>query len=381
MAGGIKISFVPDVTQLIAATDDVSAAFGDVADSLDDMARDAADAGKTTGTEFQKGTDRAVDGVKELSRSFKDMTDDVSPKAKKVGDDLGDSVKRGTDEASEGVENFRDEADGTAREVAASFDGSADSIAGGFQELAANALSGFGPAGALAGLALAAGIGTFWSGFQEDAERAEQRISDMYDDMIASGAEFVSKDFISDELHKIYKGADDAAIKVSELRELADASGIPEPLLARALVGDEQARAEVTSEIARQRLAINETLDEATAKGSNAASSVDPWSKALRDVEDQIGGVADGFTEAQQNAAAANAAISGITAPTQGVAASAEDARSKFDGLGRQIASLPAVKLDIDTTAADEQLAAFRRRAAATPARVGVSMVGVNQVV
>jgi hypothetical protein len=369
----IKIALVEDVSSVIKGSQDVAKSFDDVADSLDDLAKDAQRAGKATGSEFARGTDDAVDGVKKLERSFKDMTDAVKPATKKVGDDLGDSVQDGTHKASESTEEFKDEARANFSEVASSFSGDMSSAT----DLVQGTLGGLagslgGPLGlAFGGLALAAG--TFAAAWQENSEKTKQTISDMYDDMLQSGAEFLSKDYIADQLGKIYQGADDAAIKVKDLRDLADASKIPEPLLARALVGDAQARAEVTSEIARQRLAITETLDEATAKGSNAAASVDPWSKALRDVEDAVDGTAGALTEAQRNAQAAGQAIAGITAPTQGVASSAEDARSKFDGLGRAIASLPdpEVSVRFDSSELDRYLAKQRTLQVGVVARPG----------
>jgi uncharacterized protein YoxC len=354
----IKIALVEDVSSVIKGSQDVAKSFDDVADSLDDLARDAQRAGKSTGTEFKRGTDDARDGVEKLERSFKDMTDAVKPASKKVGDDIGDSVKDGTHKASESTEEFKDEARSNFSEVASSFSGDMDSAA----DLVQGTLGGLagsltGPIGlALGGLGAAAGL--FYNQWKENSEKTKQTISDMYDDMLASGADFLSKDYIADQLSKIYQGADDAAIKVKALRELATESEIPEPLLARALVGDEQARAKVKSEIAARRLDINEALDDATAKGQNIAPVLAPAIQALQDVEDKVNGTSKEFTEAQRNAEAAGAAIAGITAPTQGVASSAEDARSKFDGLGRAISGLPSptVKVTADLTEARRQI-------------------------
>jgi chromosome segregation ATPase len=88
--------------------------------------------------------------------------------------DLGPRITAGLDEANEGMDDLRGEASSTSAEVAASFDGSIESIAGGFQELAANAFAGFGPAGQLAGLAAAAGIGLVISGLQKSADEANE---------------------------------------------------------------------------------------------------------------------------------------------------------------------------------------------------------------
>ncbi|MGB3375325.1 MAG: hypothetical protein WBA87_09315, partial [Microbacterium sp.] len=83
-------------------------------------------------------------------------------------------VKRGMRRAEDGVEEFKSEAASTAKEAAASFDGSAESIADAFQETAANAFAGFGPAGAAAGIAVAAGAGVIVEHFTKIKEAADE---------------------------------------------------------------------------------------------------------------------------------------------------------------------------------------------------------------
>lgn len=385
MAGGFKLSLVPDVAPFVAGMAKAQESLEDTADSLDDLARTAQTQARTAGQDIAKGidggTEKATGSVDDLVVSFREMAKAGQRASKDTGDDIGRNIKDGTDEAEGGLKEFGEEANSTARETAASFDGSADSITGAFQEVAANAFAGFGPAGALAGLALAAGLGTFWASWTENAEKSKQTVSDMYQDMLDSGAEFVSKEFITQQISAIYDAAQEGVIKVKELRELANASDIAEPLLARALVGDEQARQEVTTAIAEQRLAINEALDQATAKGENIAPVLAPAIQALQDIEDRISGSAEGFTEAQQNAEAARAAIDRIIAPTQGVAASAEDARAKYNGLGQEISKMPTVITPtVDMSEAERNVREFLSR----PRRlvIGVSATpGAPQVV
>lgn len=158
----IKIDFLSNVRDLIRGTDDVETALDDVADSLDDMARDA----KTGGREAERAVEKLEDSFRDAARRAKDLGD--------AGDKAGDDVKRGMRRAEDGVEEFRDEANSTARESAASFDGSAESIGDAIQEIAANAFAGFGPAGAVAGLAAAAGIGLAMAGFENLKESEEE---------------------------------------------------------------------------------------------------------------------------------------------------------------------------------------------------------------
>ena len=212
---GIKITLLSDVKGFLTGTKQAEDALEDVSDSLDDVAKDAAKAGDKAGDELadgiEKGTDDAADSVERLERSFKEMADsadkgateasgsvekldrsfkDLADSVKKVSKssgDIGKNVKDGTDEAGAGLEEMSSEAQGTATEVAASFDGSAESIVGGFQEAAANMFAGFGPAGAAAGLAIAAGIGIAVGKLQEAADKANELTEEAADFALEMG--------------------------------------------------------------------------------------------------------------------------------------------------------------------------------------------------
>lgn len=106
----------------------------------------------------------AVDVAGDVDRSFDKIARSSKAAARKVDADL--------DDAGAGMNDFKDEAAGTAREVGASFSGSFDDVAGGIQETLANALAGFGPIGAAAGLAAAAGIGLLTKGLQDATDKA-----------------------------------------------------------------------------------------------------------------------------------------------------------------------------------------------------------------
>lgn len=174
----IKIDFISNVRDLLRGTDDAEKALEDVADSLDDMARDA----KNGGRDAEKAVERLEDSFRDAARRAKDVGD--------AGDKAGDDVRRGMRRAEDGVEEFKDEANSTAREAAASFDGSAESVADAFQEIAANAFAGFGPAGAVAGLAAAAGIGLAASGFTamgEEEQKSRERAAEWAQAYIEAG--------------------------------------------------------------------------------------------------------------------------------------------------------------------------------------------------
>jgi hypothetical protein len=192
MAGGFNLPFLADVSGFLKGTNSMADALDDVADSLDDLAtssaRDAERAGDKLGDGFKDGSRDAVTALGKVDAGLQDTGTEakaldtkassafksIAADAKASGDKVGKSQKDGFKEAESGVKEFGDEANSTAKESAASFDGSAESIIGSFQEVAANAFAGFGPAGAIAGLAAAAGIGIAISQMQAGAEEANK---------------------------------------------------------------------------------------------------------------------------------------------------------------------------------------------------------------
>lgn len=185
----IKIPFLSDVTDFIRGTDNIADALDEVSDSLDDLSKDstkAADkAGDNLGDGFKDGAKTAgkaldgvgddLDGVAKTAKGLDDKVssafDSIAADAKKAGKKVETEFKAGTEAASEGMEQMSGDAQSNATEVAASFDGSADSLVEGFQGAAAEMFSGFGPAGAAAGLAVAAGIGAAMTAMDELKEK------------------------------------------------------------------------------------------------------------------------------------------------------------------------------------------------------------------
>lgn len=213
MAKGISINFLADVRDFLKGTKNVEDELDDVADSLDDVAK-----------EGDQATEKLEDSFKELAKA-----------AKKSGDDVGDGLKQGFKKAEDGAQNFKEEANSTAKESAASFDGSAESIIGSFQEIAANAFEGFGPAGAIAGLALAAGIGIATAEFQkseEAAKLAKERVAELGTAFIESGADVAQVEAFKESLQGIITNADDATVKVDDLRKITKKYGDAVPSVA-----------------------------------------------------------------------------------------------------------------------------------------------------
>ncbi|SEF13803.1 hypothetical protein [Jiangella alba] len=300
MARPLEVPFVANVRDFLRGTDSVSDALDDVVDSLDDISREAQRAGQEAGDGLSDGVDSGLDEIvqkaqqagedagrrlsdgltegrpaDELARefdtsmrkieadaesaarevgasaekmeaSFREAFDavrkDSSDAGRKVGNDVGD----GFDRAKEGVGEFRDEANSTAREAAASFDGSAESVADAFQEVAANAFAGFGPAGAVAGLAAAAGIGFAIKAFQDGQEEAEEfrdRISEITGalyEIRSSGESPLT--LVRDRLIEMAEAGTDADDNLAKIADIArEIEGINFEDLARGLAGDPKA--------------------------------------------------------------------------------------------------------------------------------------------
>lgn len=233
MAKGISINFLADVRDFLKGTKNVEDELDDVADSLDDVAK-----------EGEQATEKLEDGFRELAKA-----------AKKSGDDIGDNMRQGFKKASDGAEEFRNEANSTAKESAASFDGSAESIVDSFQEIAANAFAGFGAAGAIAGLAAAAGIGVASAAIldsEEKAKAARDRVAELGKAFIESGADVAQVEAFQAALEDIVTNAEDATVKVDDLRKFTKKYGEAVPSVAEfatAYAGNADAIESVTEEL------------------------------------------------------------------------------------------------------------------------------------
>lgn len=131
---------------IIRPVEDAEKALRDLAETrgpqqLEDAMRDA-----------QKQTEKLKDETRASADAIEKNWKKAYRETKQSSDDATRSMKEGFREAG-------DEAGQSAREGAASFTGEFDDVGDYIQEVLANALSGFGPAGLVAGVAAAAGIG------------------------------------------------------------------------------------------------------------------------------------------------------------------------------------------------------------------------------
>lgn len=204
-----------------------------LSDGLKDGARDAERSvdklGDDMGDSVKAGARKVDDETEKLERSFKELADSAKKDTSDLGDGMGTSVKRGADDAKEGLGEFKDEANSTAREAAASFDGSAESIGDAFQEVAANAFAGFGPAGAAAGLLIAAGLGVAFSKISEGSENTEafkEKVAELGAEFIEAGGKGeASLEFVIDKLKELATTTEDGVVNLEDLQKAVEGAG------------------------------------------------------------------------------------------------------------------------------------------------------------
>jgi len=259
----------------------------DLGDKLDDLGR--ADADKAL-RDVEDAADDAADAARDLADDLADVEDAVPSD---VGRKLGDDLEDGFDRAGEGAAEFKDEAQQSAREGAASFSGEFEDVADYMQEVLANALSGFGPVGAAAGLAAAAGLGILVSSLQEGEEAAEatkDRIIDLAGQIREVDGDLSRLDLnsimldwsteISDTKRWFELWQDAPLTKVEQLATAADTLGLSLDDLVAALHdvdGPEAAR-------------VTELLDERLGTGlGRVISSTDEATQSLMTLRDEIG--------------------------------------------------------------------------------------------
>jgi hypothetical protein len=195
VAKGIEIGIASETKAFKQGIDTgIIAPLEDAQKSLTDLGRD-------------KGLDKLEDNLqdaqkasKKLEKETKDTADAIEQEYRNAYRKLKTESKEGYHKASEAAEGFKDEAKQNFAETASSFDGSMQSIADGVQgTLGGLATSVAGPLGLAFG-ALGLTAGAFYSQWQKNAEKVQERIKAMYDDMLQSGQDYLSQDYVNDQL-------------------------------------------------------------------------------------------------------------------------------------------------------------------------------------
>jgi chromosome segregation ATPase len=257
--------------------------------------------------------DQLTDAMKDAQKKTEILGDEYTELRKKIdqigkqGSDSWKKVKDGSKDAEEGMQDFKSEANQTAKETAASFDGSAESIVDMFQETAANALSGFGPAGAVAGLALAAGIGFATQAFQqsqEDAQKLKEKVSALTDELLTTDG--VSLEYVTEQLHTMATATEDGDKKLKDLKKTSEKASVPFDIMAEAVAGNQDAIDALLPGLKEQKKAQDDIVaaqDSWNTTASTASSKSSEYNAAIKELEASqaaLTGATDAATLAEQ---------------------------------------------------------------------------------
>lgn len=356
----IKIDFFADVAKFLRGTKDVAGALDDVAGSLGDLGQDAEDAADKAGDALGDGF---KDGAKDADRSLERVEDSLQETGKKAdklegdvsaaframardaqasGKKIGDSQRQAYDEAGEGLDDMKSEAAGTAKETAASFDGSFDSILGMAQETAANAFGGFGPAGAAAGLAAAAGIGIAVTAMQDTAEKAteaKQKSVDMIDAIKEAGGDLASMD-LSEKIiawgrevmedNWITFWADEASTKFQETAKDAKDFGVAARDAIRAASGSQEDSQKFLDETADDWQRLTKVME---AGQDVSEAGLVTWSDEAKAASKQRQALSDLRGQAEENIKTATDAVEIYKLETDALDATKEAAEAAADAV------------------------------------------------
>jgi hypothetical protein len=347
MAAGISIGVAADTRAFSQGVKSgVIDPLEDVADALKDVDKGSDKAGDAL-VDSMKGAQKET---KELGGDYEKLADTIRQSSKSASRNFKDSQSEGIDGAKEGLEDFKSESASTARESAASFDGSAESIIGSFQEVAANAFAGFGPAGAVAGLAAAAGIGLISAAIQQggdDAEALKEKVANLTTELIDNGRRgSVSVEYLSSAIKDLATETDDSKTSLKDLSDVADRSGSSFGDLAEAYAGNADGLKDLWRE-GKKRL--DQLREEADAVDTTTNAGVKAYEQLIKQSDAQdtyVGylgksiGVSKEAAEAQENYARAGgpeleqkaAIIEGLASEVDEAAGSWEDYQNKETG-------------------------------------------------
>lgn len=333
-----KINLLGDARGFLSMTGDVEKALDDVADSLDDLARDT--------------KQNADEAGRQLERGFSDAFDKVRREGKDTSRRMGDDLKHGAKEAGEGFNELGDEAKDSAKEAAASFSGEFTDVADYIQEVLAQALQGFGPIGAAAGIAAAAGVGILISQLEGATDKANElnaQISEVAEALVTDPGSALTDRIsrIRTELLKIPEvdiwGTITGKMPVAEFDRLADAmtkanlAAEQQALIARGIAGDNQAAAQATQMLAARQDELNAQAHRGSTIASNQATANQDVIHSLRGLEGGFGAAAD--LAERYGTSALGKAIEG----TQRQAAAAERAKESNEQFADSLKDAGAV--------------------------------------
>ncbi len=223
----ISIAFLSDVREVLKGAKQSEDAFEDVADSLDDLAKE----GQRAGDKLADGLDDAETAAERVERSFRELAKEAEDSSKRGSNAMRREFDEGTSAAKRDLAELGNEARQNAAETFSSFDGSAQSFADGIQGTLGGIVSSLGPGGAIAGALGAIGIGLAVSGL-ELSEEAKQEFRESVSELTAEYIEFGqsgtrSADAVLSQLQSIAAETDVSKTNMADWKLLADQLGVP----------------------------------------------------------------------------------------------------------------------------------------------------------
>jgi hypothetical protein len=276
MAGGVDVNIAADTREFDRAVrsgmvDPVE----DAQKALDDFAAAGDEAGSSLAGTFrtqQQQTGELRRDIDELNRSIRDGSS--STKRVQVA-----NVDEFRHRSTEAFDEAKDSARQNAIETAASFNGSFDSIAGGLQGLTSEFAVGFGPAGIIAGLVLASGIGLITSQIDSGTEAAQaqqQAVADLASQWIEAGkAGSSSADDIKARIEAMATSdGSDVVVTLQKAWELSKSAGADYQQVVEAIASASPRQiAAAQAAVDRLRIAHDEAASAARNDGTDSYSS------------------------------------------------------------------------------------------------------------
>lgn len=335
----LKLDIFANARQLISEMKRSSASVEDISDALDDMARDGDDA------------------ADKLEGSFKDMARD----AKRAGDDIADGV-------GGGLKDLKGEAGQSGREAAASFSGEWGDVGDFLQETVANGLGGFGPIGAAAGIAAAAGLGVVTSVItaqQEAADELKARISSAYQTAAEEGRTYLDTAQIIAEASDLMFNKDRAE-EWKRVQEDANLLGLDLYDVIAANAGELSKQEEVQKRIAAL---LEETDGAASDYAGKLILASERWGRVNEDTE----------TAKRKSQELAEIQKRAEQERRDQIERTARVAGERYEGLAQKYGQKITIPIDADTSRFDQAVARARREGAKgidVIVRPGVRQVG-----
>ncbi|GEA81410.1 hypothetical protein [Cellulomonas uda] len=357
---GINLSFVANVREFLRGTKDVETSLEGVADALDDVAKEGADA------------------PEKIEKSFTESFRKIRSDADTAGRSVGPEIEKGSKRAAEGLDEIKDSARQNAIETAASFDGTRDSIADGFQGLGAEMFAGFGPAGVAAGVAAAAGLGILRSHMEqarEEAQETAEQIAEIAGELIDLGDLKLDDGNVIDNLREAASTAEDGKIALQTWADAAREAGVSFSDYARGMAGDSEALQRSYDAVTGKLKAYQDGLLNGGVDAYKSAAS--PMTEYIRANEEQVAALKrakDALEDRDFTLDRGSQIAQMYTDVTAGLADSnVEAARAAEDAARAQEAFRESVKDAVDPISAysrllDEKKSAEREAAEATAA-------------